>query len=207
MVLGMSIASFTLLHVVLSLIGIASGLVVWPVCGREKARRLDRAVSGHDRGHQRDRIPVSLRKFRTAARDRPDLAAAAGAGDSRALLLSPRRIVALDLHRHRDAGAVFQCVRRRGAGFPEAAAAAAAGADRHRAAVRHRPGAGAAGFYRVHRAGAEALLPGPGQRGRQYAAARKAARQSRLTARRPRAARRTGRRQTAPRRAARTPAA
>ena len=45
MILGMSIPTFTAVHVVLSLIGIVSGLIVlFAMLGGIKARRLDGAV-------------------------------------------------------------------------------------------------------------------------------------------------------------------
>jgi hypothetical protein len=85
MILGMSVAAFTLFHVLLSLVGIGSGAVVVLV-GREASPRVDGVVSNHHGYDQRDRVSVSFGKVRTAAHRRDHLAGgqALSAGGARA---------------------------------------------------------------------------------------------------------------------------
>ena len=56
MILGLSIQTFTIIHVVISLMAITSGIVV--LIGMFGSHRL-RIFSAHDGTHQPDRVPVS----------------------------------------------------------------------------------------------------------------------------------------------------
>ena len=58
MILGMTTATYTLIHVIISLVGIASGLVV--AFGLMGGKRPDGAVSGVDGGNQRHRVRLSV---------------------------------------------------------------------------------------------------------------------------------------------------
>lgn len=60
MVFGMTLATYTLVHVVISLIGIGAGLaVLLGLLSGKRAGGLDRVVSGDDRCNQRDRLRLS----------------------------------------------------------------------------------------------------------------------------------------------------
>ena len=73
MVIGLSIHTFTIAHVVISLVAIASGLIVlfgiWDVGGASLAS-LDRTMSGDHDSHQRYRIYVSDSQLYSRARRR-----------------------------------------------------------------------------------------------------------------------------------------
>jgi hypothetical protein len=104
MILGMSTATFTLLHVIISLIGIVAGLVV--VWGMYSAKRLPGwtalflVATGSD---QRDGIFLPYRKRHVLAdrRSRTGFSEAAVADDARA---NPVRATVFDrsARRHRD---------------------------------------------------------------------------------------------------------
>src|SRR5207302_3331535 len=102
---------------------------------REQTHRLDGAFSRHHGVDERDRVLLSLRTLRTASCGRRRLAGGAGRRDPRALWLSPRGSLALDLRGRRRAGALSECLRRGRAGVPEGAAPEPAGADAVRAAI------------------------------------------------------------------------
>ena len=131
MILGLSIAAFTKLHVAISLIGIVSGLVVlYGMLGARRMPGVDGAVPRHHRAHQRDRLHVPGRHRHARCDLRRHLAPRAGGGADRALCVPCKRRVALDLRRHGDLGALSQCVRARGAGLSEDRRPQSAGADR-----------------------------------------------------------------------------
>ena len=117
MILGLSIAAFTKLHVAISLIGIVSGLVVlYGNAGRAADARLDGAVSRDHRAHQRDRVHVP-RHYRYAGGDlRRHLARGARRGAACPLCVPGKRSLAMDLCRHRPVCALSQCIRSGGAG-------------------------------------------------------------------------------------------
>ena len=57
MMLGMSLSTFTTVHVIISLVGIGSGfIVIFGMLSRQTAERLDRAVSVDHGTDQRDRL-------------------------------------------------------------------------------------------------------------------------------------------------------
>lgn len=142
MILGMSVANFTLLHVVLSLIRIFAGFIV--LFGMFFAKQLKNwtalflattvltSVTGF----------LSLREFRRAAYTRRSVV-----GDPGALCLSPRRGLALDL-----------CHRRR-VGISEVVVFATAGADAIRTAVRYRSSAGVDDLRRARHCRAQIVSP------------------------------------------------
>ena len=62
MILGMTTSTFTLVHVLLSLVGIAAGLVVVAgVAHRDTVRRLDCNLSGDDGDDEPNRLHVPVR--------------------------------------------------------------------------------------------------------------------------------------------------
>ena len=148
MILGMSTASFTLLHVIISLIGIGAGLVV--LLGMFKSNRLEGWTAiflKHHSVNQRDWVHVSFGKDWAAAHRRRYIACGAGDRPRRALHVSPRGIVALDLRRHCSPSALSQRVRRGRANISEGAILQRACADTVGTAVCHRARARAVGLY------------------------------------------------------------
>jgi hypothetical protein len=130
MILGMSIHAFTVLHVVISLICIVSGLIV--LYGMFGSQRM----SGWTALFLATTILTSMTGFlfpREGFTPRPGgrLSVPGGAGSDapRALCLSPSWSLALDLCGWRGTGPLSECLRRSRAGFPEATVPAAADAD------------------------------------------------------------------------------
>ena len=61
MILGMSLGTFTLIHVLISLVAIASGIVVvYGFLNQPEVRALDGSLSGYDRVNQPHRVPFSV---------------------------------------------------------------------------------------------------------------------------------------------------
>jgi len=61
MMLGMSLSTFTTVHVIISLVAIASGIIVlFGMLGSKTAERFDRAFPADHGADQRDRLHVSL---------------------------------------------------------------------------------------------------------------------------------------------------
>jgi hypothetical protein len=151
MILGLSIATFTLVHVSISRIGIATGLVV--LAGMLRGKRL----FGWTCIFLATTVLTTLTGFLfpiTAFSwhwrridDHPGVRAA------RTLCLPPCRRVARDLRHQRRRGALRQRIRRGGAVVPVALSAAGACADPVGAAVPGRAGyrAAAVRHRRLHR--------------------------------------------------------
>jgi len=79
MMLGLSLSTFTMLHVIISLVGIVSGLIVLFGAARlQPDAGLDRAVSSHHDPYQRYRVRVSVHRVVAVAYDRYSVAGAAG---------------------------------------------------------------------------------------------------------------------------------
>ncbi len=92
MIIGMSTATFTLLHVIISLIGIFTGLIVavglWT---GETAQHLDRHFPAHDRSDECHGIHVSRPGSRPRPRGGQHLTGGARDCDRGVLRLSRRR--------------------------------------------------------------------------------------------------------------------
>jgi hypothetical protein len=131
MILGMSLATFTLVHVLISLVGIATAT----------------SVTG---------FMFPFKAFGPPHMCRRDFPGGAGDRPGRALRRQAERRRALDLCRDGGDGALLQRLRRRGAGVPEGRHPAPAGAAPDRATVRDRAGRGTAALRgpRLHRAAA-----------------------------------------------------
>src|SRR4029453_15589507 len=97
MILCLSVQNFTIVHVVISLMAIASGIVV--LIGMFGSRRLPgwTAIPAHDGAHQPDGFPVSDPRLYPRARHWHRLVRAAGIGALWPLRQAPRRRLALDL--------------------------------------------------------------------------------------------------------------
>ena len=136
MILGMSADTFTQVHVILSLVGIVSGLIV--AFGMLSANKLDglaalflvttvlTSVTGFFFP-----APASCRPMRSA----PCV-----------LRLPPGGILAMDLRGGRSGRPLFECLRRNRAGVPEGILPRTAGADPVRAAISVRADRGDAIF-------------------------------------------------------------
>src|SRR5580658_6635294 len=106
MILGMTLSTFTLVHVLLSLVGIGTGLIV--VHGLLNGKRLDRWTATFllTTANQCDRLPVSVRAFSAVSCDRHHFAGGARPRNPGALRASSWRCLALDLRCLRRAGDV-----------------------------------------------------------------------------------------------------
>ena len=140
MVLGMSLSTFTLLHVIISLAGIGSGFIV--VYGLLNGKRLD----GWTAIFLTTTVLTSVTGFlfpfeEAAALAHRGLHFAGGAGhrDLGALRRTSRRRLALDLRSDRCHRPLFQLLRRGRAGLLENTRPACPGSYRERAAVPGRP--------------------------------------------------------------------
>ena len=105
---------YTMVHVLISLLGIFTGLIV--LFGMLAGKRLDgwtKLVSDNDPCHERDRLLLSVSWFHPGHWRRHNFAAGAGSCDLRALPASTRRSLALDLRRWRCDFTLFQCLRSR----------------------------------------------------------------------------------------------
>ena len=102
MILGMSLPTFTLVHVVLSLIGIVAGLVV--LAGMLRSRRMPGWTAGvprHDGADQRHRFLFPVRAPAAVSRRRHHLARGPGGDPVCAVRPPPGRRLALGLRLHR----------------------------------------------------------------------------------------------------------
>lgn len=168
MILGMSTSTFTAVHVVLSLIGIASGLIVlFGMIGSKRLQGLTTLFSGNHGTDERDRFPVSLREIRPTTCGRHHLAGCASGCAPGALRIPHCRTLAMDLCRERGAGSLSQRLRRGRAGFPEGVVPQGAGADAVRAALPCRTGRSAAGLPGARHRGSESFSPWNRQGGAQ----------------------------------------
>ena len=69
MILGMSVSTFTTLHVLISLVAIATGLIVrLGHAGRQPGEQPDFRLPADDRAHDADRVPVSDHRLHPGAR-------------------------------------------------------------------------------------------------------------------------------------------
>src|SRR5439155_8352017 len=103
-----------------------------------KTRRLDRALSRSDGFDQPDRVLLSARSPAAVAYRRHHFIGGPGGRDPCALCLSPRRSLALDLRGQCRVGTLFQPLRRRRAGIPEADVSAAARSEEHTSELQSR---------------------------------------------------------------------
>ena len=136
MILGMSTATYTLLHVLISLIGIGSGFIVLlRVLHRQAARSLEFDFSGHHRGDQRHRLRFPIRPSPALAQAWYSVACGAGDCDSGAIRVSSCGCVAQDVRHHRVDRALLQRFRASCAILHEGSAASRSGSDAARAAI------------------------------------------------------------------------
>src|SRR4030095_7257589 len=150
MIWGMTESTFTTVHVVLSLIGIGSGLVVMfgLLGGKDRhgwtvlflATTVATSVTG---------FGFPLRSPAAGPQGRHHLAGGAGGGAPRILRISPGRPVALDLRGLRRDRPLPQRLRRGRAGLPEGACADRARAQSDRGAVRNHPARRAGAVHRA----------------------------------------------------------
>ena len=143
--MGMSLAAFTLLHVIISLIGIVAGLIA--VSGwlkSDPSRTSDGGLSGDHDPDQRYGLPVPVHQTAAVACRRHHFAGVAGDRDVCALRQPACGRLASDLHGHGDLVAVSECVRAGGPVVPEDLAIEGVGADADRACVPDRAGGDAA---------------------------------------------------------------
>jgi hypothetical protein len=150
MILGMSLAAFTLLHVIISLLGIASGLVV--LAGMLGGRLLN----GWNGFFLLTTIATSVTGFMFHSKSfgPPHIVGVISlivlAVALFALYLSPTgRIMALDLCGHSSGRSLPQCVRRSRPSVPEAAVPPCSGTQRLRAALCSRTRVGASHLRRT----------------------------------------------------------
>lgn len=165
MVIGLSIHTFTIAHVVISLVAIASGLIVlfgiWDVGGASLAS-LDRTMSGDHDSHQRYRIYVSDSQLYSRARRRRCFDVGVGSRADCSICEAFSRIVAADIRRHRRFSALFQC-----AGFDRSIVSKSANveyacADASQTAFPDRAGRGTDGFPICRHCRGVQISPGTG---------------------------------------------
>jgi hypothetical protein len=140
MILGLSTSMFTTVHVIISLIGIASGAVVLFGMFTNRWFAGWTAFFCHHCTHERDRLLLSLRELRAAPCDSCDIAGDFSSRDRGALRLSTRRFLALDLRFWCRGGSLSERIRRGRTGVPKASSPSAAGTDAIRAAFCGRSG-------------------------------------------------------------------
>ena len=139
MILGMSLSTFTFLHVVISLVGIASGLIV--VYGFIAGKRLDTwtaALPSHHRFNQRDRLSFPIQASSTVSYCRRAFAAGARGRHRRALSSPSGRWLAPDLRGLCHGCSLSELLCIGSAVLPQGSCAACIGSQRQRAAVPHR---------------------------------------------------------------------
>ena len=141
-----NLSPFTKLHVVISLIGIVSGLVVmFGLLLGQKLKPMDRVVFDQHSGNERDGILLSVSRCNARDRRRNHFLGSVGGRDRRTIRSSSRRVLALDLCGHGDDLALSECLRSSRATFSKGAGAESFGAHTVRAAIRCyatcRPGA------------------------------------------------------------------
>src|SRR5580658_3941195 len=138
MILGMTLSTFTLVHVLLSLVGIGTGLIV--VHGLLNGKRLDRWTATFllTTANQCDRLPVSVRAFSAVSCDRHHFAGGARPRNPGALRASSWRCLALDLRCLRRACSLSERFRWSGADFSEGTPCACVGSDAEGAAIPDR---------------------------------------------------------------------
>jgi hypothetical protein len=135
MILGMSVATYTFLHVLISLIGIGSGFIV--MFGFLTGKRF----AGLTAVFLLTTVLTSLTGFGFPLTTfyRPTkldpIAGGAGGGNSSALRISSGRLMALDLRGRRFHCALSQCFRLDRAGLPQGTGPQSTGSDAVRATV------------------------------------------------------------------------
>ena len=150
MIFGMTISTFTTVHVVLSLVGIFSGIrrpdrASW----RETARRLDGALSGEHGVDERDRLFFPVDHFLPSHGVGIISLVVLAVADPGTLCVSSRGRLALDLRGWRGGWPVFECLRPDRAGLPEGARLESDSADTVRAAIPDRAACRDGPFHRA----------------------------------------------------------
>jgi hypothetical protein len=126
MILGMSIGAFTLLHVIITLIAIGSGL--WDVRLAQVARH-DRALSFYDGADQLDGLPVSHQGLHAGSGCWNRSLRDSGGGTVCFVQRALGRLMAVDLCDHRNRIALFERFCPNRAEFYEGARPESVGAD------------------------------------------------------------------------------
>ena len=112
MILGMTTATFTTLHVLISLVGIASGLVVmYGLLTANRLEPLDDPLSGKYRRHQHHGVPVPIQGSYAGDRDRCPLADRARVRGVGPVCVEPDWRLASDLYCGRLGRFILQRVR------------------------------------------------------------------------------------------------
>ena len=139
MVFGVSLSTYTTIHVIISLIAIAAGFITVFEMIANKPLGLFNTIFllDHDR-HQRDRLRLSVHEHHPGNRRRAYLPGLADGGCFCALFAACPRRVARGLRHQRDRGAVVQRVRADRAGVHEVARPQGAGTQPERTAVLSR---------------------------------------------------------------------
>jgi len=163
MVFGMTVATFTSVHVVLSLVGILSGFVV--LFGMLGGKRLD----GWTVLFLASTVATSVTGFLfprplfAVSRGGHPITCSAGGCDPGSLCVSPRGGMAPDLRGWRCGRSLSECLRRGRAGLPEGARPEDDGADTVRAAIRGHAGGRDGALRRAWHCRGE-KVPQPGSR-------------------------------------------
>ena len=142
MILGLSVHTFTVIHVLISLVGIVAGVIV------AFAMVQGKSVPGWTALALLALILTSVTGFffhntdlHAGAGRRHHIAGGAGGRRHRPLFPAPDRHLAVDLRHRRHDRDLSQCLRRRHPVLPENRLSARAGADaKHRAGLRRLPG-------------------------------------------------------------------
>ena len=125
---------YTIIHTLISLVGIFTGTVV--LFGLlQTSRWLDQMVPDHYRAGERYRLLLSVRWFHACSWSRDHIVVGIGSCNLRALPASARGRLALDLRRHGCDCALSQRVCRGRPGFPESAGFTCDGTHADRAAI------------------------------------------------------------------------
>jgi hypothetical protein len=138
--LGVSPATYTFLHALISLIAIGSGLIImFGFLIRRKLNALIFNLSDHHGVDERDRLWFSIRSMFAVTHHRHPLVAGVGTRDSGALRFSSRRPMALGRCRRGLYSALPQRIRSDRADLLEGAGVQSTCSDTERAAVPDRP--------------------------------------------------------------------
>ena len=151
MIIGVSTATYTLIHVLISLVGIGSGLIV--MFGFLTGRQLNGMTAiffRHYGVNERNRFRLSGRASTALPHCRDYLAPGIGGRDSGALHLSSRRSLALDLCGYGCHCPLPECLRFSGAAFREGACSESLGSYSEGSAIRDRTAHRNGNFCRSH---------------------------------------------------------
>ena len=130
---------YSIIHVIINLVGILTGLVVFfGLLARQRLDCWDEVVPYHHHSDQCDRFLFPLSRSHPGLHGGRNIAFRAGAGLVCPLFATVARALALDLHRDRDDRPLSQCFRRDRAIVSQDTCITRAGPDTDGAAISNR---------------------------------------------------------------------